>query len=209
MRKYIVTGIIIGCLFCLLPGFAEARPNGNKKILVHVQAPDIPWTTNTVEPTLVRMLSRTGNLVVYPVTASTTFGPPFPQHYYNVDSLLNWGIEAGGQYLLVVDIEREGLERRKNFHLPLVFHKYQTYGVIEAEIRLLDIERRRFVLAEPLVVELKGPRVFQATMDDDINDPDLHITSPEKVNFFKKLERRFCEKLVSRMSRILRIRVEK
>jgi hypothetical protein len=48
-------------------------------------------------------------------------------------------------------------------------------------------------------VERKGARIFQATMDDDINDPDLHLTAPKKLILFEKLEESLCRKLADRI----------
>ena len=54
-------------------------------------------------------------------------------------------------------------------------------------------------MAEPFRIERKGPRIFQATMDDDKNDPDLHLTAPDKVRFFAELEDNLCELLSDRV----------
>jgi len=123
----------------------------------------------------------------------------FPVNRYNTDSLLEWGREVGGRYLMLVEITREGLERHKSFHVPLVFHKYETVGVIEGEFRFLDLSRGKTLATETFKIEQKGPRIFQATMDDDKNDPDLHLTAPEKVIFFDHLEESLCRHLTTRV----------
>jgi hypothetical protein len=125
--------------------------------------------------------------------------PAFPVDYHDLDSLMEWGREAGARYLMVVEVFAERLEKRKSFHLPLVFHKYETVGIIEGEFRLVDLSRGKLLTAEPFKVERKGSRIFQATMDDDINDPDLNMTAPRKVVFFQQLEESLCKHLAERV----------
>ena len=55
------------------------------------------------------------------------------------------------------------------------------------------------MLAEPFKVELNGPRIFQGSMDDNVNDPDIHLTSPKKLAFMDKLESRLAEELVNKV----------
>lgn len=90
--------------------------------------------------------------------------------------------------------------------LPLVFHKYETVGVIEGELRLVDIRRGKLLIAEPFQVKQKGPRIFQATMDDDVNDPDIHLTAPDKIGFFDRLEEKLALRVVERVEKVIRLR---
>ena len=90
--------------------------------------------------------------------------------------------------------------------LPLVFHKYETVGVIGGELRLIDIRRCKFLIAEPFKVEQKGPRIFQATMDDDVNDPDIHLTAPDKISFFDRLEERLASRVAKQVGKVIRLR---
>jgi hypothetical protein len=91
------------------------------------------------------------------------------------------------------------LEKRKSFHIPLLFHKFETWGVIEGELRLIDVARSKQVRAVPFMVEQVGPRAWQATMDDDINDPDLRMTAPDKVQFFSRLEDKLVTNLLEQI----------
>ena len=97
-------------------------------------------------------------------------------------------------------------ERRKDIHVPLLFHRYMTVGAIEGELRVVDVSRARLEIAEPFKIEEKGPRAFQATMDDDIHDPDLHLTAAAKVRFFQKLEEELAGMLVKRIGSVIRMR---
>lgn len=133
-------------------------------------------------------------------------GPPFPADRYHLDSLVNWGLEAGVDHLLIVDVDNEQLRREKSFHLPLVFHKYETVGVIEGQLRLIDVARSRLLVSEPFRVKEKGARIFQATMDDDINDPDLHLTASAKLRLFHSLEERLAAKITERVEEIINLR---
>ncbi len=170
-----------------------------RRLFLNVISPPLAYSDSQVDTKLVRLLTRESNMSVSIVDQEDPVLPVFPVDYHNTDSLLEWGREAGGRYVMVVEVTSQRLERRKSFHLPLVFHKYETVGVIEGEFRLLDLTRSRLLAAEPFKVERKGSRIFQATMDDDINDPDLHLTAPAKVRFFDQLEENLCQHLAQRV----------
>lgn len=177
-----------------------------RTIVVHVDVHPLAWSGSALEAKLKRHLSRSGSLSVVTAPNVSADWPEFPHDRYNVDSLVNWGTEVGGRYLLSVEIDSERLEKRKSFHLPLVFHKYETVGVIEGELRLIDVTRSKLLIAEPFKVEQKGPRVFQATMDDDINDPDILLTAPGKVRFFDRLEQKLSLHVTSWVGKMIRLR---
>ena len=158
-----------------------------------------------LEQHLIRALSRSADWRIVRVRGIET-GPVFPADQHNLDSLVNWSLEAGGSYLVMVTVDDRRLERRKGFHIPLVAHKYETVGVATGELRLIDVARGRQVLAEPFRIEKRGPRVFQATMDDDINDPDLHLRAPQKAIFAGELDDKLSRHLVKRIGSAIRIR---
>jgi len=122
--------------------------------------------------------------------------PAFPKDRYNVDSLIQWGLEIGGQYLMLVDVHHQRLERRKSFQIPLFFHKYVTVGVISGELRLIDLNQGRLLVAQPFLKEQEAKRIFQSSDDDDANHPDLHLTAPGKLVFFDQMEDHLCDQLL-------------
>ncbi len=124
---------------------------------------------------------------------------PFPSDTYDLDSLRNWGAELGGRYLMLVDVYRQAIERKKTFNVPLIIHKYQTVGVIEGELRLLDISRGKMLLAEPFCVETKGPRIIQAYFDDNRYDADISIPATHKSAFFRQMEAKTAEHFRKRL----------
>ncbi len=189
----------ISLLVTLLAGGLFAAPT-DRDFLVNVITPPLAYSDSQVDQTLKRHLTRRGDLRVRLIGVNDDSQLPFPEDHLNIDSLLDWGREVGGRYLMVVEITSERLEKRKGFHVPLVFHKYENVGIIEGEMRLIDLSRGKLLSAEPFKLERKGPRIFQATMDDEINDPDLHLTAPDKIRFFGKLEESLCEHLADRVS---------
>ena len=54
------------------------------------------------------------------------------------------------------------------------------------------------------MMELRGPRVFQSSMEDDKHDPDLHLTAVEKVKFLGQLEQKVADQLVSQAKTLMR-----
>ncbi|NOY89207.1 MAG: hypothetical protein GXO93_07455 [FCB group bacterium] len=190
----------------LLSTIGYASELSQKKILLHVISSPLAWSDSQLEQKLTCDLSRWPAVRVVATKNKETLQPAFPNSYYNIDSLINWGREIGGRYLMVVKVTKEGLERHKSFHLPLVFHKYETVGIIEGEIRFIDLKRGALLMAEPFSVTQKGPRIFQATMDDDINDPDLHLTAPAKIAFFDELEKKLSKQLSKRVRKLVGVR---
>lgn len=177
-----------------------------RTVIVHVDVPPLAWSGSTLEAKLIRTFSRSDNGRFLTTQKASRGGPAFPADLYDLDSLANWGQEVGGDYLLVVRVDSERLQRKKSFHLPLVFHKYEAIGVIEGELRLIDVRRGKHLIAEPFRVIQKGPRIFQATMDDDINDPDVHLTAPDKIDFFHRLEEKLARRVVERVGKAIRLR---
>ena len=183
-------------LLLLLMG-SVAHSVTSKHVLLRVEGAPLAWSASRIGDRLNIQLSRLGSIQVRQITDDQE--PPFPADSYNLDSLVNWGLELGGRYLLLVDVHREGLERRKGWSLPLIFHRWETVGVIEGELRLIDLTRGRLLVAEPFHVEQKAKGAFQATMDDDSHDPDLHLSAPEKVRFFTLLEQRLCDEVIAKV----------
>ena len=188
MNKIGIT--LIGLLIGIGTVFSVPR---EKEILLKVQVAEQPWADSRLEEKIVRNFSRHNSTTVVIINEDTEQIVEFPKNYFNIDSLVNYGKEIGGQYVVMVEVFSTRLERRKSFHLPLIFHKYQTYGIMEGELRILDIDRRKLVTTENFSIEKKGPRIFQATMDDEPADPDVHIDATKKALFFGELE----DKLVS------------
>jgi hypothetical protein len=193
--------------FWLLAGSVWSRPVATEQTLVvYVDAPDFAWGGSALEAKLVRHLSRSANVRVITPSSLAPDWPEFPRERYNIDSLVDWGLATGGRYLLLVEVLSQHLEKGKSFHLPLVFHRYDVTGVIQGELRLVDLRREKLVGAEPFTVRRKGPRVFQATMDDDPNDPDLHLTAFDKVRFFDRLEEEAAKHVVNWVKKLIRLR---
>ncbi len=191
MKKIIFAGIFI------ITALSLAAMPIEKKIFIKVFSPENAWTDSQIESKIAKSFSSQSNIIVQMIDNDNNAEPKFPKNYFNSDLLIEWGKESGGRYVMIVDIQSERIEKRKSFHLPLIFHKYQTYGIIEGEFRIFDVERGKLLSVKTFKVEEKGARIFQATMDDDINDPDLHITAPAKIKFFSKLE----DKLVAELKK--------
>lgn len=186
----------------LLCSSALSQPRMSRTTLLKVIAPDLAWTESRLADKLNVALSRNGRLEIRQMAHAVDDLPPFPSNPYHLDSVVAWGQEIGGRYLLLVVVDREELQRRKSWKLPLIFHRWETVGVVEGELRLVDLMRGRFVVAEPFEVEMKAKAVFQAAIDDERNDPDLKLSATEKVRFFSELEDRVCEDIVSRLDRL-------
>jgi hypothetical protein len=168
--------------------------NGGGTIVVQVSVPPSPWHKSALKEKLLTNLSRKSNGTAVRMEDAASVPTMF-----SLDSLIADAEASGARYVVTCVVGSEKLERRKTFSLPLIFHKYQTFGVIEGELRILDVKRRKLIVAEPFRSELNGPRIFQGSPEDDINDPDLHIDAAAKSKFFAQLE----DQAVSQLSAII------
>jgi hypothetical protein len=182
----------------------SSEAGSKRDILLHVDAPPSGWSESRLEEKLAVTLGRSADMDITLTGDIDGRMPPFPEASRDFDSLTSWGSKAGGRYLLVVRVASERFESRKTFLMPLIFQKYEVYGVIEGEIRLIDLQKPRLLAAEPFMTELRGPRVFQASMEDDQHDPDLHLTAVEKVRFLARLEQKAADQLVGQAGNLMK-----
>lgn len=173
-------------------------------LLVHIDQSSPAWSDPHLYDKLATRFTRDAALQVRRTQSAP--GAPGTSSTVSADSLVRWGQSQGGMFLLVVTVHSERIERHKSFQVPLVFHKWETVGIIEGEYRFLDLQRGRLLVAEPFIIEIKGPRVFQGTMDDHIDDPDIHLSAPDKLVFISRLEDELATQIVQRVRPLLRIR---
>lgn len=187
--KILIIPLVLVCIT------VQAAPLRQRTVVVQVNSPDAIWKKPELDKKVKVVLSRSQEYSVI-LGDEQTNQPKFPEDHYNLESLINWGAELGGQYLLVVDIFEERIERKKVFGIPLIMQRYKTLGIIEGEIRFIDITRNKLLNAAPLYVKVDGPGRLQAWVDDDINDADLHIKSAGKIAFLNSLEQKTALELV-------------
>jgi hypothetical protein len=196
--------IVVG--FSILPVALTAGRTNGYGVIIRVDAAPLAWCESKLEIKLQKYLTRVPNIRALSHGHEAGPIPAFPEDRFNLDSLVNWGQETGQDYLLLVLVGSERLERRKTFNVPLVFHRYETVGVIEGELRFVDLRKGKLLLAEPFEVKQKGKRIFQAAMDDDVNDPSIHLTASQKTRFFDRLEEKLAKRLTEKRTRYTRSR---
>jgi len=199
MRKMFVllTGVML-----LSVGPAMASPEF--EVVVHIESPPIAWGESCLAEKLQAQMSRSASTRIYLSDQMSEEWPDFPTDQYHIDSLVNWGLETGKRYLLAVYVKSERIERRKTFSLPMVFHRYETVGLAEGEFRFIDLSKRKQLIAESFKIRERGKRVFQGSTDDDINDPDIHLTAYQKMQFLNNLEEKLSRHLVKKIRKYVR-----
>jgi len=200
MRKIFTVLVLMTLIMCLASDMFSAP----RTILLRVETEDLAWAETHLSEKLLRILSRDSELRIVSSIGSDDSMPGFPSASHDIDSLLDWGREVGGRYLMLVTIHSQRLEKRKTFSIPLILHKYKTIGVIEGELRFLDLQRGRLLAAEPFKEELAGRRIIQGDPDNSKDDPDLHIPRPEKTAFFSRLEDKLAKRLTKRLKVLVR-----
>lgn len=196
MRFLVVTGAVI--LALVVAGSVLALP---RAIIVQVDQAPLAWSDSRLAEKLATTLSRDQELRIIEADREAGLMPAFPSDRTNVDSLLDWGVEIGGRYLLTIKVDREGLECRKTFSVPLIFHRWETLAVVAGEIRLLDLQKRRLLLAEPFEERVRAARQFQSSSEDDKHDAALHVSAADKSDLFGCLEDKLVECLMKKIAR--------
>lgn len=179
-----------------LSAISAASGATTRRLILQVEQAPAAWTDGHLTEQLVAAFSRNPNLRIVTPDNEGDDHPSFPEDHYNVDSLVDWGTEIGGRYLLVVTVFREELKRRKKFSLPLIFQRWETVGILEGELRLLDLQKRRLLIAEPFSIKKSGSKQIQAEWDNNKNDPSLHLNAMAKDNLFRALELKLVDRLV-------------
>lgn len=192
---------LMAATILLMVATVEALPN--RTVLLSVEAAPSAWADSHLKDKLIEELSASPEVRV--LDAQKGKGrPPMPQMTHDIDSLVNWGREIGGKYLLAVEVHSSRLETKKTFNLPLIAHRYKTSAIIAGRFRLIDLSRGKQLASEPFELKQDGPSVIQAAGDGLENDPDLHLTPAEKILFFERLEIQLAKDLAARYTKLTR-----
>jgi hypothetical protein len=194
------------CIVCLaLLGFGFSVNNSTPRtIVVDVQSVPLAWGDSHLNEKIETTFSRNPEWRLRYAEPSPHGAPVTPPNRMDLDSLIDWGTEVGGRYLLTVTVSDESLEHQKSFNLPLIFHKWETVAVIRGEYRFLDLEHHRLLAAEPFDEKLVGTRQFQLSSDDNRTDPSLHMTADEKNALFSRLEDNLVDRIYNKVAKLAR-----
>lgn len=197
-KLLLVSLVIVAAILVKVGPLTAAAP---RIIVVHVSARPTVVGESQLMTSIETEFSRTGNFTVL-ADRDHPDQQPFPSDLYDTDSLINWGAEFGGRYLMFVDLHREEIVRKKGFCIPLVVHKYQTIGIMQGEVRLLDIQRGRILLAKSFKVETNGPKILQGYVDDNRYDADISIPASQKSAFFREMENNTARYLRKQLKKV-------
>jgi hypothetical protein len=173
-------------------------------VAMYVNAAPSAWHSSSIEEKIATLLTRTSTMKLARLVQDTSMCKSELTYSVGMDSLVHRAEVSGARYAVAIRVTSPEIVRKKTLSVPLIFHMYQAMGIIEGELRIIDLNRNRQVAAEPFSISMKGPRAMQATMDDDINDPDLHVSAPEKLRFFDQLEQKAAEHISNRVRKFTR-----
>jgi hypothetical protein len=176
-----------------------AQADMTEPVIIKILEPESAWSGSELSRQMTVALTRRPNCRAIVVEGDRPDLPTFPTSHYDLDSLVNWGVEIGGRYLLLVDVHSRRLERRKGWHIPLILHRYRSVGVIEGELRLVDLAWKRTLVAEPFKLEEEAKMIMQASMDDNINDPEILLPATAKIQLFREMEQKLSEHILRRL----------
>ncbi len=142
------------------------------------------------------LLIKSGLRVVIPEDDSTL--PPAPSHRFNLSRILEWGQEIGSRYVIYIQVHDRKIVRRKRTSIPFILSRYIVEGQIDGTFSLIDLNRSKVVGNWDLRTRLAGPRQWQVG-EDYPDDPDLHLSAPRKIQFYKDLEDRAVSDIISQI----------
>lgn len=172
------------CLLALsAAGFAQTDRRAIAVILEHSDQSFIDF--NLMNKLYDNLLIDNGLKVVIPEEDSTLPAPP--NHRFDLDRILEWGQEVGARYVVYLKVEDRKIVRRKRKSIPYILNRYIVEGQIDGAYSLIDLNRSKVVGNWKLRTRLPGPQQWQVA-EDYPNDPDLHLSAPKKIQFYKELE---------------------
>lgn len=193
--------LALSCLV-LLSGLILAPVSGTatpRRVLLHVRGLNLADGRSDLTALMLQKLTRQTSLRITPTTILSDEMPAFPESSYDLDTLIDWGQEVGGRYLVDIRVTYEGIRTRKTFSIPLILHRYETAATIEGEMRVIDLQRQRLVYDRPFAKSVRARQVVQADTDQDGHDADLHVPASEKQDLYRRLESRLAEHLATRL----------
>ncbi len=128
--------------------------------------------------------------------------PPAPDGF-DVTRLYEWGTEIGCRYIMYIRVDDRSIVKRRKIAIPLLVTHYVVEGKMTGRYSLLDLRRNKVVDTWELNTRVPGPHQWQI-MDDYPGDPDLMIPAPEKMRFYRAIEERAIEDILTTVEPHLR-----
>lgn len=194
-RKHIKSMVLCACLILLsAAAMAQTDRRAISVILEHSDKSYIDF--KLMEKLYNRLLIDNGLKVIIPADDSTLPAPP--NHRFNLDRIIEWGQEVGSRYIIYLQIEDRKIVRRKRTSIPYILNRYIVEGQIDGRYSLIDLSRNKVVGTWDLRTRLAGPRQWQMA-EDYPDDPDLHLSAPRKIQFYKALEELAVDEIIEQV----------
>jgi hypothetical protein len=175
-------------IVCLLGGTLSAE-NG---IAISLQLPQTAWSDSHLGEKLDMHLSTINRVPI------SRFGPDKNMAPIGAESsfleLLEFGRRQNDRFLVDIIVDRIDLEKRKMTVIPCLLFRYRLYAVLTGKMRILDITRERIIKFQDIDYEIKASDQWQV-VDDNRDDPALHVPSDEKAILFNRLEEEAASRL--------------
>lgn len=151
---------------------------------------------------LVEKLSMQSNLKVIIHAEDSTLPAP-PNKRFNLEKLLEWGHECGSRYLVYLRLDNREIVTRKRKSIPYILNRYIVEGQVDGMFSFIDLNRGKIISTWNLKTRISGPRQWQLA-EDYPDDPDLHMSAPQKIRFYRKLEDKAAAEIVTEIKPHLR-----
>ncbi|MFH1701037.1 MAG: hypothetical protein ABIE07_10665 [Candidatus Zixiibacteriota bacterium] len=199
MTPKILTALIMGIL--LLNTIVFAQPD-QRTLSVVLEKPKNDIYDLELIDRLVEKLSMQSNLKVIVSTEDSTLPIP-PNERFDLDRLSEWGHECGSRYLVYLQLDNREIITRKRFSIPYILNRYIVEGQVDGTFSFLDLNRDKIINTWTLKTRISGPRQWQAG-EDYPEDPDLHMSAPQKIRLMRKLEDKAASEIFAKIKPHLR-----
>ncbi len=110
-----------------------------------------------------------------------------PAKFENLEQVITRGKAQKARFLIDITVEKLDLIQKKITVVPLAVYRYQVYGIITGQLRIVDVAKRRVAKMDRFYWEMKGSDQWQL-IDDEPTDPALKLPADEKISLFDALE---------------------
>jgi hypothetical protein len=191
-KKYLIPVFAL-ISFLILSGDSGAQ----NSIIVSLKTPLCPWIECRLGDKLDYYLSCLNRVSI------AREDLPINPEFASFESLLSWGRQRGGRFLVDITVDRIDLERRKATVFPEIVFRYQVYAVLTGTLRIIDLKKGRLAALKDINQEVKAADQWQF-VDDNENDPALSVPPDEKMVLFRRLEDKTALKLLQEVKELSR-----
>jgi len=171
-------------------------------IIINMEIPACAWGDVHVDRQLSMYLSTVSNVPIIYMDQMDSLPINFDS-YETFPDLVERSRVLGGRYLVDIIVDRIDIERRKVTVIPLLMFRYRVFALMTGNLRVIDVKNGRLVKMKKIKYEVKAADQWQL-VDDDPDNPVLHIPADKKMLLIKSLDEKAARGLFKEIKQMAR-----